>query len=141
MKEEILSPKQEKITPKKTESPQKTPAKKSPAKKKTVKSSEKAKTSAKPMASFFKAKTESDSPAKSKPIEKEKMETDETNEDTPKPNTSSPAEEKPKVHPLFSNKKDLKLQSAEDTSNGALYDPGKAKYHPIKDCFWKHGEK
>lgn len=138
MKDEIPSPKQGKNTPKKTATPQKTPAKKSPVKKKSPKSNGKANaTKSSSLLPFTKVKTESDSPVKVKVNEKEKMETDEANEDTSKLNTSDQKEEKPKSHPFFSGKK----QSAEDTSNAALYDPSKANYHPIKDCFWKHGEK
>lgn len=140
MKEEIASPKFEKNTPKKTETPQKSPAKKSPAKKKTPKSNGKAKakaTKASPAKPLFTAKTESASPAKVKVDKVEKMETDEAKGDTSKPNASAKSDEKPKPHPFFSKPKD----SAGDKSNGALYDPGKADYHPIKDCFWKHGEK
>lgn len=74
--------------------------------------------------------------------ETEKMETDQANEDTPKPSSSEQKVDKPKAHPFFSSKKDVKLQSASDTAtDGASYNPGKAKYDPIDDSFWKHGEK
>lgn len=137
MKDEIQSPKQQKNTPKKTESPQKTPAKKSPVKKKSPKSNGKANATKMSPLKSFKFKTASDSPAKVKADEKEKMETDEAKEDPSKLNTSDQKEEKPKPHPFFSGKK----QSSADTSNSDQYDPSKANYHPIKDCFWKHGDK
>lgn len=133
MNEDIPAPKHEKITPKKTETPQKTPAKKSPVKKKTPKSSGKAKAS--PVKPALKVKTESVSSAKAKVANEEKMETDEPKDDTSKPNTSDKNDEKPKPHPFFSKLTPL------GPSDGALYDPGKANYHPIKDCFWKRGEK
>lgn len=145
VKNEVVSPKQEKSTPKKTESPQKTPAKKSPTTKKSPKSNGKAKATApktSPLKTLFKVKTESDSPTKAKVEKSEKMETDQPNEDTPTPNSSETKVDKPKSHPFFSSKKDVKLQSAADTAtDGASYNPGKAKYDPIKDSFWKHGEK
>lgn len=50
-------------------------------------------------------------------------------------------EAKPKINPFFTKMKEVKLQSSEGTSDGSSYDPGKANYNPIKDCFWKHGEK
>lgn len=147
VKTEILSPKQEKSTPKKTESPKKTPAKKSPAKKKSPKSNGKTKAATtapktSPFKTLFKAKTESSSPAKVKVEKNEKMETDQASEDTPKPSSSEQKVDKPKAHPFFTSKKDMKLESASDTAaDGASYNPGKAKYDPIKDSFWKHGEK
>lgn len=35
----------------------------------------------------------------------------------------------------------LKLQSAGSSVKGSDYNPGKKNYHPIKDAFWKKGEK
>lgn len=35
----------------------------------------------------------------------------------------------------------LKIQSAGGGQTGADYNPGKKRYHPIDDAFWKHGEK
>lgn len=35
----------------------------------------------------------------------------------------------------------LKLQSAGSGQKGSDYNPGKKHYHPIKDAFWKKGEK
>lgn len=37
--------------------------------------------------------------------------------------------------------KTLKIQSAGAGQAGADYNPSKKKYHPIKDAFWKRGEK
>lgn len=39
------------------------------------------------------------------------------------------------VHPMFAKKEPGAVQKAAD------YSPDKAKYHPIKDAIWKHGEK
>lgn len=58
-----------------------------------------------------------------------------------KPETS-PKEEKPKpvtINPFFTSKKDEK--STGNKEDGASYNPGKTNYHPIKDAFWKYGEK
>lgn len=136
MNAEIPSPKPEKITPKKIEAPQKTPTKKIPVKRKTPQSSAKAKApKVSPAKPASKVKTELVSSAKEKVKNEDEMETDEAEDDTSKPNTSAKNDEKPKAHPFFSKPKPL------SASDGALYDPGKANYHPIKDCFWKHGEK
>ncbi|XP_055304150.1 DNA ligase 1 isoform X2 [Sitodiplosis mosellana] len=132
---------------KKTETPKKTPAKaatktpakkKTPAKTKTPKTNEKvtAKKASPPAKSPVKVKAEAQSPAK---VEEEK--TDEKMDTTSSPSPTKVKDEKPKPHPFFSKPKDIKLQTADDTSDGASYNPGKANYHPIKDCFWKHGEK
>lgn len=112
-------------------------------KKNTPKSNGKAKTvKTSPVKTVSKVKTESNSPSKSKVENKKKLETDQTTKSTSKPSTPDEKEEKQKInHPFFTKQHDLKLQSSEDTSNGASYDPGKSNYHPIKDCFWKHGEK
>lgn len=37
--------------------------------------------------------------------------------------------------------KTLKLQTAGAGQKGSDYNPGKKNYHPIKDAFWKKGEK
>lgn len=149
MKQEVPSPEKEKENSKvnKNETPQKTPIKKSPekktptkktpAKKKTPKTNDKAKSKkASPIKSAFSVKTEKESPVKVKAESPAKEKTDESTSKT------EVKEEKPiKINPFFTKQKDLKLQSSEELSNGASYDPGKSNYHPIKDCFWKHGEK
>lgn len=148
VKQEVPSPEKEKENNivKKTETPKKatvneTPSKKSPAKKKSPKSAGKAKSKkASPLKAAFQVKTENQSPVKKEKTEsptKIKSET-EKEENTAKDEVK---EEKPKNHPFFSKQKDIKLQSNDDTSNGASYNPGKTNYHPINDCFWKHGEK
>lgn len=123
-------------TPKK--SPKKSPSKIAPAKKKTPKSEEKSKSKSKksspPAKSPSKVKAEVQSPVK---VKEEKV--DEKMDASTSP--SQVKEEKPKPHPFFTKQKDIKLQMAEDSSDGASYNPGKANYHPIKDCFWEHGGK
>lgn len=117
-------------TPKKTPN-KKTPTKKTPTEKKSLKSNEKAKA---------KKVTPKKSPSKteSKSSSEVKVEEDDEKSET---STAMAKEEKPKINPFFTKQKDIKLQSAEDTSNGSSYNPGKANYHPVKDCFWKYGEK
>lgn len=132
-------------TPKKS-SAKKTPPKKTPIKKDSPKSNGKAKTKkASPVKSNIFVKTEVESPSKVEvespsKVKVEKEEKNDSAEESPK-EKSPKKEEKPKNHPFFTKQKDMKLQSVEETSNGSSYDPGKSNYHPIKDCFWKHGEK
>lgn len=157
--QENASPKKVNDTVKKEESPKKSPIKKTPAKetpakktttkKNTPKSNGKAKTKkASPIKNDVKVKTEATSPSKvkkekeekeEKEVKDEKMDSDEKSTETRSPNVKK--EEKPKINPFFTKQKDMKLQSIESTSDGTSYDPGKSNYHPIKDCFWKHGEK
>lgn len=47
--------------------------------------------------------------------------------------------EKPK-EPFFISKKDTKSSGKENIED-LSYNPAKSDYHPINDCFWKHGEK
>lgn len=48
--------------------------------------------------------------------------------------------EKPKVNPFFISKKDTKM-SVKENAESLSYNPAKSDYHPLNDCFWKHGEK
>lgn len=134
----------EKDITKKTETPKKTPAKtvtKTPAKKTPAKASAKAAKKTSPSAkSPAMIKTEAVTPAKVKE-EKSDEKSDEKMNTSSSPSPTKVKDEKPKPHPFFTKPKDLKLQTADETSDGASYNPGKANYHPIKDCFWKHGEK
>lgn len=60
---------------------------------------------------------------------------------TVKTEQESPQQKKPaSIHSFFTSAKTAKGQSTNGVS-GAEYNPGKLKYHPIDDAFWKHGEK
>lgn len=48
--------------------------------------------------------------------------------------------EKTKVNPFFTSKKDSK-NSMKENVESLSYNPARSDYHPINDCFWKHGEK
>lgn len=60
-----------------------------------------------------------------------------------KETSSSPAKKTPQpINPFFLSSKQAKEQSAGGAGpTGSEYNPAKANYHPIKDAFWKHGEK
>lgn len=49
------------------------------------------------------------------------------------------SEDKPK--PVNPFERTVKIQNAGQGLSGADYDPSKKNYHPIKDAFWKRGEK
>lgn len=58
--------------------------------------------------------------------------------------TPSPAKATPPrpMNPFFMSTKQAKEQAAGQAGpDGSDYSPAKANYHPIKDAFWKHGEK
>jgi hypothetical protein len=56
---------------------------------------------------------------------------------SPKKSEASPTRESPKKPEANT----LKIQSAGSGQKGADYNPGKKNYDPIKDAFWKKGEK
>lgn len=64
-----------------------------------------------------------------------KKENVKTEQESPQPKKPTP------IHSFFTNKKESKSQSTSTTESGVEYNPGKSKYHPIDDAFWKHGEK
>lgn len=150
VKQEVPSPEKEKEnnkgnktetvkkTPAKKTPEKKTPVKKTPAKKKSPKSSDKSKAKkATPLKSASPVKKEIASPVEAKTESPTKVKSEEKSTDV----KTEVKEEKPKINPFFTKQKEMKLQSTEGASDGLSYDPGKSNYHPIKDCFWKHGEK
>lgn len=58
-----------------------------------------------------------------------------TEKESPQPKKAAP------IHSFFTSKKESKSQSTSTNVSGLEYNPGKSKYHPIDDAFWKHGEK
>ncbi|XP_031625448.1 DNA ligase 1 isoform X2 [Contarinia nasturtii] len=130
VKQEEISPGKENDKSKKNETAKKTPIStpvKTPIKtpkKSPTKTSSKKKTQPK---SDTKTKSKKTSPSPAK-VKEEKMDT----------SPSEAKEEKPKPHPFFTKPKD---QATDGKPDDLSYNPGKANYHPIKDCFWKHGEK
>lgn len=59
-------------------------------------------------------------------------------ETSPSPAKKTP----PQINPFFLSSKQAKEQSVGGAApTGSEYNPAKANYHPIKDAFWKHGEK
>lgn len=66
-------------------------------------------------------------------------------DDKIKEESSSPSPAKkasPPINPFFLSKKQAKEQSTGGSGpSGTDYTPAKTNYHPIKDAFWKHGEK
>lgn len=77
--------------------------------------------------------------------EKSKSSSNETSDDkkdTVKTEKESPQTKKPTgIHSFFTNTKTAKDQSSNGGVLGVDYNPGKSKYHPIDDAFWKQGEK
>lgn len=122
-----------KKTPKKTSSKEKSAKKnKSPAK---IKSPEKSKSPA------AKVKNEN-SPSTSTDQDKPSI-SDQSDDKIKTESSLSPAKKTPPpVNPFFLSSKQKKEQPADGAApNGSEYSPAKANYHPIKDAFWKHGEK
>lgn len=66
-----------------------------------------------------------------------KMEVAEKTEVTPE--KKKKIDTKP-INPFFL-KKDVKTESNTTKNDSVEYNPGKSHYDPIKDAFWKHGEK
>lgn len=65
----------------------------------------------------------------------DKKENVKTEQESPQPKKASG------IHSFFTNTKTAKDQSTSGGVSGVEYNPGKTKYHPIDDAFWKHGEK
>lgn len=82
-----------------------------------------------------KEETEVKRKSETKPIGDDKKENVKTEKESPVP--KKPAA----IHSFFTKAKTTNGQSSNADSSGADYNPGKAKYHPIDDAFWKHGEK
>lgn len=104
-------------------SKKKTPTSKSKTKPKETSPTVKVEKESTPEKVFI--KTESESP-ENKPINGQK------GEEIKKEVIESPKKDEQNV---------LKLQSAGSGVKGSDYNPGKKHYHPIKDAFWKKGEK
>lgn len=65
----------------------------------------------------------------------DKKESVKTEQESPQPKKATG------IHSFFTNTKTAKDQSTNGGVSGVEYNPGKTKYHPIDDAFWKHGEK
>lgn len=130
------SPKTKKQTKASAKSKSKTPkantAKKMKIEKKTT-----------PKSSSFSEKDTTDVKIENNVKEEEaKSNKDESSEkkENVKTEMESPQPKKPAgIHSFFTNTKAAKDQST--SASGVEYNPGKTKYHPIDDAFWKHGEK
>lgn len=69
-----------------------------------------------------------------------KIETTESPENKPQ-NGQGAAVKHEEESPKKAESNVLKLQAAGAGGKGADYNPGKKRYHPIDDAFWKRGEK
>lgn len=136
--ENTATVKQEEPSPNKT----KTPQKKTP-KGKTPKSTDKSKKTTTKSALKASTKTPIKSPVEvKKEIKSVATKTENEADEIAETSSKDVKEEKPKpvaINPFFTSKKAEK--SSGNKEDGASYNPGKANYHPINDCFWNHGEK
>ena len=82
--------------------------------------------------------------ANNKKDSKSEEQKDTIKNDQVKSEDDSPPAKKVKTDTMssfFVNKKEVKLQSSGADQEDTDYNPGKSKYHPINDAFWKHNEK
>lgn len=126
-----------KISPKKT-SPKEKSTKKKDAKTKKKSPTQSKLSPTKDKVSPTKIKNET-SPSTSTDAEKASI----ADEDIKTESSPSPTKKiSPPINPFFLSSKQAKEQSAGGAApTGVDYNPGKTNYHPIKDAFWKHGEK
>ncbi len=140
------TPKHKKQTKAATKSKSKTPkvntAKKIKIEKKTTPKS--SSISEKETSSNTKVKEEVEAKLNSSKEEKRKSvsNADGDKKENVKIDPESPMTKKPTgIHSFFTSSKTTKEQSTNGGVTGADYNPGKIKYHPIDDAFWKHAEK
>lgn len=87
----------------------------------------------------IKVQTPKKSPSKRSPEIKTETKSPPSAENTEKSSEVGESE-KSKVNPFFISKKDTK-NSVKENAESISYNPAKSDYHPLNDCFWKHGEK